>query len=148
MADLAAIQDRLEDGEVLPQVAERPVEADAVHLLHGPPVARADAKPQPPGGELIDGESALGHGQGVAGESRQDRGPELDPLRAGSRGGEDGERIRRNGAAGQPGDVQARLVRGDDGVDQARRVAPEIDVHADDKILHGFFLDPTRPAGD
>src|SRR4029450_1851716 len=83
------LEQRLEDVEILAQMAERGGERNT-HGLDSGPMAGANAQAEASWGELGDDLGLLHHHQGMTWEGRYDRGPQLDVLGAQRRGGYDG----------------------------------------------------------
>src|SRR5215831_9549036 len=86
------LEQRLEDAEILAQMAEWGGKRNT-HGLYRGPMARADTQAEASWGELGDDLGLLHHHQGMTREGRYDRGPQLDVLRAQRRGRKDGDTI-------------------------------------------------------
>ena len=105
-----ALQDGLEDLQVLPQVGQRLVELDA-HGFDGGPVAGADAQPEAAGGKLGHYLRLLRHHQRVPRVGGDDGCSQLDALGQPGGGGEGRHAVGPRPAGGHPGGMDAQLLR-------------------------------------
>ncbi len=144
--DVSVGQERVDDREVLAQVADRPVEVDAVHAHHGL-VARPDPETEAPPARRARGRGGLRHHQRMARPRRHDRDTELDLVRrrAGQR-----ERHHRVEAerGSDPQAVEALILRAHrqraHRVDAARLGEQQRDLHRGPGSMFGEPIGPAR----
>ena len=105
----ALLEQRLEDTEILAQMAEWGGERNT-HGLDSGPMAGANTQAEAPWGELGDNLRLLHHHQGMTRKGRYDRGSQLDVLGAQRRGGKDGDTIETRSASGHPGGVETQAA--------------------------------------
>src|SRR5215468_6822677 len=105
----ALLEQRLEDAEILAQMAEWGGERDT-HGLNSRPMTGANTQAEASWGELGDNLCLLHHHQGMTREGRYDRGPQLDMLRTQRRGGKDGDTVKTRPASSHPDGVEAQVL--------------------------------------
>src|SRR6266571_8151416 len=105
----ALLEQRLEDAEILAQMAEWGGKRNT-HGLDSGSMAGANAQAEASWGELGDDLGLLHHHQGMTWEGRYDRGPQLDVLRAQRCGGKDGDTVETRPASGHPDGVETHLL--------------------------------------